>query len=56
MSITIKRKIPDKSFIDLIVERLGLQLEDIKKYQSIAKRKTKISFRFLLNTVTQRKI
>ncbi|ACO04598.1 MAG TPA: type II/IV secretion system protein [Persephonella sp.] len=41
MSITIKRKIPDKSFIDLIVERLGLQLEDIKKYQSIAKKENK---------------
>ncbi|WP_457644472.1 GspE/PulE family protein [Persephonella sp.] len=41
MSVTIKRKIPDKSFIDLIVERLGLQLEDIKKYQSIAKKENK---------------
>ncbi len=41
MSITIKRKIPDKSFIDLIVERLGLQLEDIKKYQNIAKKENK---------------
>ncbi|WP_457641560.1 GspE/PulE family protein [Persephonella sp.] len=41
MSVIIKRKIPDKSFIDLIIERLGLSVESIKKYQDIAKRESK---------------
>ncbi|WP_456400111.1 GspE/PulE family protein [Persephonella sp.] len=49
MSITIKRKIPDKSFIDLIIERLGLNLEDIKKFQEIAKRENKNLLQVLID-------
>ncbi|ACD67299.1 MAG TPA: type II/IV secretion system protein [Sulfurihydrogenibium sp.] len=41
MEFIIRKKKIDKSFTDLIIERLGLSLEELKEYQDIASSKRK---------------
>ena len=48
MKVKIKRKTPERSFIDLIVEKLGLSTEEIQKFQQIAKEKKKSLLQVLI--------
>ncbi|WP_029523275.1 GspE/PulE family protein [Persephonella sp. KM09-Lau-8] len=48
MKVKIKRATPEKSFIDLIIERLGLTPEEIREYQLKAKENRKSLLQILL--------
>ncbi|WP_293448513.1 GspE/PulE family protein [Persephonella sp.] len=48
MRVKVKRALPEKSFIDLIIERLGLSPEEIQKFQSLAKQEKKSLLQILI--------
>jgi len=48
MRVKVKRALPEKSFIDLIIERLGLSPEEIQKFQALAKKEKKSLLQILI--------
>ena len=48
MRVKVKRALPEKSFIDLIIERLGLSPEEIQRFQSLAKQEKKRLLQILI--------
>ena len=48
MRVKVKRALPEKSFIDLIIERLGLSPEEIQRFQSLAKQEKKSLLQILI--------
>ncbi|SNZ06691.1 type IV pilus assembly protein PilB [Persephonella hydrogeniphila] len=48
MKVKVKRASPEKSFIELITERLGLSPEEIQRFQQIAKKEKKSLLQVLI--------
>ena len=55
MKVKIKRVPPEKSFIELITERLGLSPEEIQKFQQTAKKRKKAYCKFSYSRDTPKK-